>query len=922
MFEEVAQFLIQKSLAATRRISKIDEKIHTPTGITNKRLNAVFGTRGLSDMLLYRKFKKISEKDEFGVYEMADGRRGFIIQITPPPYIGNGTQEIFKGAIPELAKEGHVVQISTYASRNLDNEISRWQEIHHGNTKVDNPRILKEWARMRGNTYRKWTKSSMMRNMDIRLRNFVTIISVLAPYGATDSDLINLYRTSITSFIKFDPRCFYPEDLMRMTNEIFKPRKESWEPTYDDNINLNVQMGFGTSINVLDEDRDKGILTIDSKVKMKALTTVKMPKKLSMFQFQRLFYDIYGKEARIPVPSPYLVSMTIAAKDVEKNSNKAATKAAKDRAMLRKIGIKEEDKNPLFADRFHEGSETITGVKKHSERLFSTMYEIFVFEEDEADLDRHCKALIDRFKLAEEGGWILEAEKQPVLALSLLLYSMPLMYLDYMKEHILKHRFSQRWTSNNATIAPVVSDSKGVGDFGNIYVGRTGQMIRIDYSVANNQNIIIIGPPGSGKSYLLNDIIMSCSASAYVIRSLDLGNSAKYVCEYQGGKHIDFDMKNDLCMNFFTHINEKEGEYYDSDKDRVVFGKMIHPEEFSTIIPMIGLMVNQDLKSPAHHSASDNALRHELSTYIQVAVEMAYRRHGKSAGMKDVSDELKAIRTSIIEEKRPTDKIDILINGLHNYANKNGAYYRYFNGPNNIDTSNYNLAVYEFEKLRYMNDFLYVAQAAIMQRIAQEFFIMPKETPKLFTLDEAKTMAINNPIMVGYLEDFSLRLRKHNTIFVLATQSATHFYTADPRAESIYSVASWKIYMKHSDEASLYEAVEKGALAKKDEFSVNMIKSLQFIPSDYAEFFIMSPLGKMVCRLKVDTFSNWLYTTNPKDFQKIAAAQEKYNLERDEALFYLAQIDDGKTHQEALQYANNNCGKSSGIITGNSVGVA
>lgn len=897
----LAKWSIATATALAKKVTKIDEKVNTPTGLTNKRLDAVFGTRGLSDMLLYRRFEMLSVNDNMGVYEMADGRRGFMMQITPPPYLGPNTQKVFKSLIASLAKEGHVIHINTYASKNLEHEINRWSQLHHGNARVDHPSVLKDWSQTRAAAYKKWTKQTMMRFVDVRLRNFITTISVLAPYGASDDEIIDLYRKAMAGLSKFSPACFFPEDLLRMMNEIYKPNRKSWEPDYDRTIPLNNQIGLNTKINVNEKDRKKGTLTIDDTIKMQTLTTAKMPKHLSMFQFQQLFFDVFGDDINIPLPSSYLVSMTIAAKDIDKVADKAVDKAVSDQDWLRRMGIKDASKNPHFGDRYNECVETVAAIKERGERLYKTMYQIFVFEEDENRLDRQCKALIERFKLSENGGWILEPERHPVVALNTLLYSMPLMYLDFMQEEHLKHRFFHRWTSNNAATAPIVGDAKGIGDFTNIVIGRTGQIMRIDWRAESNQNIVVIGPMGTGKSFLLNEIIMSCVSQRIRTRSFDLGGSSKSVCVNVGGKHIEFDIDKDMCMNFFTNIIEIESEYFNEDKGIIEKGMIIHPEEYSTIIPMIGLMCKQDLKSPFGEYAEDNALRQELSIYIQRAVELAHRRRGKAAGMREVVEALKEIRDKHVKPKGlNTINLDSLIAGLHNYGNPNGAYYKYFNGSNNIDISDYDLAVFEFEKLKNMGDLLYVAQAGIMQKIAVEFFY-DRETPKMFSIDEVKIMALDNPVMISYLEDFTLRLRKYGAIFLQATQASSHYQNSHPKAKEMYTLAAWKIFLPR-DESAIAADIKSGALSI-GAFEKRIMESLKFNPPDFSEFYLQGTKVSMTCRLKVDPFSYWLYTTDPNDNLKIQDVSNATGLDRIGSINYLAKIADGVAQDEALAYA-------------------
>lgn len=929
MFKGIAKAIVAGTLAAAKGITKIDKKINTPTGLTIKRMNAVFATRGVADMLHYRRFQILSEKEKAGVYEMADGRRGFILQITPPPYLGSNSQKRFRHFIASLAQEGNVIHISTYASKNVSKEIGRWKELHHCNSSIPNefgktvsarvgdPSVLQDWVENRASAYTKWTTQSMMRYVDVRLRNFITTVAVLAPYGASDAELIDMYRTSIQGLSSFSPECFYPEELMSMYSEIFKPNAETWEVPYDDNILLNQQIGLNTKINVTDHDRETGMLTIDDTMKMQTLTTVKMPKHLGMAQFQQLFFDIFGDDIRIPLPSSYFVSMTIAAKDIEKIAEKAVNKALSDQNMLRKLGIKDIAKNPQFGDRYNESVETVNAIKEKGERLFNTMFQIFVFENDEAKLDRSCKALIERFKLSDNGGWILEKERHPVVSLNTMLYSLPLMYLDFMREHHLKHRFFLRWTSNNAATAPIVADAKGFGDFMNIVPGRTGQLIRIDWKAASNQNIIIIGPMGVGKSFFINEMLMSAATSGVLVRAFDLGGSAKSVCLNAKARHIEFDLESGICMNFFTNIIEIEQEFRNPDTGLIEMGKIIHPEEYSTIVPMIGLMCKQDLKSSYNEYADDSLIRQELSIYVQRALETAHRRRQTDAGMREVYEALHEIQLEEKKNNRNVSNINSLITGLYNYGHINGMYFKYFNGTNNIDISDYDFAIFEFEKLKNMGDLLYVAQAGIMQRIAAEFFYLPREIPKMFGVDEAKIMALDNKIMISYLEDFSLRLRKYGAVFYLATQDSQHFENSDPKARSMFSLAAWKVFFER-DESAIEKDIKTGILSL-GAFEKRIMASIKHSPPDYSEFCLVRGNYSMVCRLKVDTFSYWLFTTNAAEMGKISDAENKYGLSRVGAITYLSKIDDGVAPDVALEIAIKRSCRDQAIVIGEKV---
>lgn len=880
----LARKTVKLSIAAVKAVTGFDDLIKSEDSFTYQQLDDLLKQGGLSKLLLYRKYREI--EDGIGIYTMADKCRGFMFQITPPAYLGENTEKRFRNLISTIAKEGYVVQIITYASENLEKEIQAFRDLHHCESNIREKDMLKDWVNNRAKNYEKWTRESMMQHTDVRLRNFITIVSVKMPYKSTNADIVDSYNTAMEILKPFNAKNYSADELTLLYDELFRPTKRKWNATYDPNVDLNNSMGLNTIINFSQQDQESGTVTIDKTRKMQALTTAKTPKYITLTGFQQLFYDVFGDEVKIPTPSPYLISMTISAKNIDKTAESAKEDAVHNKDQLRKLGAKDIDQHPHFGDRYQECDDTIYAVSEKGERLYKTMLQFFVFEDDPAKLDRSCKALIERFKLSDNGGWFLEKEKHSLFNLMTFLYSLPLMHLDYMEKTHLEPRFNKRWTSNNASTAPVVADAKGFGQYRIVTVGRSGQIQRIDWRAGSNQNIIIIGPMGTGKSFLINEIAISSLSQGAKIRSFDLGRSTKEVCVNNGGKHIEFQKNANLCMNFFTNLATEKREFYNEDLDKVVEETCIHTEELVTLIPLVGLMCKQDLKSSYSENPIADGVRQVMSVYVQRAIEITFSRRQHAAGMREVLEVLNEFHAKAEQKGYNKEILGQITTSLYNYGHPNGMFYSYMNGPNTIEFSDNDLAVFEFEELKNMGDLLYVAQAAIMQKIATEFFYLPRELPKMFGIDEAKILALDNKVMLSYIDDFTLRLRKYKADFYIATQSTSHF--ASQEAKSMFDLAAWKIFLQR-DDASIENDIRSGMLTL-NQFEKRLMSSLQYSPPDFSEFFLLRGNSSMVCRLKVDSFSYWLYTTSPEDVGLINDTMKSKGYTRREAITYLASM--------------------------------
>lgn len=122
-------------------------------------------------------------------------------------------------------------------------------------------------------------------------------------------------------------------------------------------------------------------------------------------------------------------------------------------------------------------------------------------------------------------------------------------------------------TTSEASLCFFFKESFPVSEESNIYLrftDRQGVPLKVDLSDLpmktgrmNNRNKFVLGPSGSGKSFLMNNIVEQYLLYNYDVVIVDTGDSYSGTCSYKGGKYIKYTEEKPITMNPFV-MNEKE----------------------------------------------------------------------------------------------------------------------------------------------------------------------------------------------------------------------------------------------------------------------------------------------------------------------------------------------------------------------------
>ena len=147
----------------------------------------------------------------------------------------------------------------------------------------------------------------------------------------------------------------------------------------------------------------------------------------------------------------------------------------------------------------------------------------------------------------------------------------------------------------------------------------------------------------------------------------------------------------------------------------------------------------------------------------------------------------------------------------------------------------------------------------------------PAETArvKLMVVDEAWRY-LRDPAVLAYLGEAAKTWRKKNAALILATQSAVDV-TGTAGAEALLESMPTKLFLANPDLPG-----RAGETFRLNDREVQLVREL--IPK--RELYLRRPDTAAVLRLEVDPESYWLYTSSPREAEKRARAVEQYGLKR------------------------------------------
>ena len=378
-------------------------------------------------------------------------------------------------------------------------------------------------------------------------------------------------------------------------------------------------------------------------------------------------------------------------------------------------------------------------------------------------------------------------------------------------------------------ILPVFGEWKGSGTFHTTLISRNGQLMSLSlHDSQTNKNCVIAAESGSGKSFLLNNIISSYLQVGAKVWVIDAGKSYKKLCDVNNGDFLQFDEHSHICLNPFELLtNWKE------DKDMIV-----------------SLVAN--MASP------EGRLTEVQAAMLEQYMQGIWEEHGQAMTVDMIAQRCLSDADTRIQD---VGKL------LFPFTTK-GSYGQYFNGTNNVNFKN-KFTVLELDELQGRKALRQVVLLNLINQIQHDIFTKDEDRGriKILVIDEAWDLLKEGPVAV-FMEHAYRKFRKYGGSAIIATQSINDLYSSEagrPIAEN-----SANMYLL-GQKASTVDQIQREKRLSLDEGGYNLLKTVQTEAGVYSEIFVISGGGIGVGRLVVSQFENLLYSTTPQDVNRINA---------------------------------------------------
>lgn len=430
-------------------------------------------------------------------------------------------------------------------------------------------------------------------------------------------------------------------------------------------------------------------------------------------------------------------------------------------------------------------------------------------------------------------GWLLDNET--TINLPVFLNALPLCIEHKARNLLERHR---TMSTTQATVClPVFAEWKACSNAVVPLISRTGQLMYLDlFASQTNFNCCIAAQSGSGKSFLVNEMVANLLATGAQCWIIDIGRSYRKLAQVYQGEFIEFSEKAKVNINPFALVQD-----YVQDSDML----------FTLIQAMLS---PKDLLTEFQASAIKQLLKNEWDSYGNAMtidlLEQALRQH-------------------------PDPRIADLATQLFPFTAQ-GAYGGYFNDATetmisllaNLEqqqqeqaSSKSRLVVLELEELSGRKDLQQLVLLQLIFAINQQMIKGDLSRKKVLFIDEAWDLLAAKTI-AHFIETGYRRFRKYNGAVVTITQSLEDLYNSSSGRAIVANSANYYFLAQKTETIQQLMQQQKLVL---DRGAVNQITSLRTLKGHYSEIFCMTDAGYGVGRLIVDRTLQLLYSTNAVD---------------------------------------------------------
>ena len=444
-------------------------------------------------------------------------------------------------------------------------------------------------------------------------------------------------------------------------------------------------------------------------------------------------------------------------------------------------------------------------------------------------------------------------------------------------------RYKTMTSKEVSAILPMFGESKGSGTAHVQLLSRNGQIMSVSlHDSSTNQNAVVAAESGSGKSFLLNEIVLDYMSEGARVWIIDAGKSYKKLCDALDGDFVEFSDQSKISLNpFETIVN------WNDEEDAAV-------NLLGTMASMKGRLDDYQqaaLKAHMHRLWEESQARRmavagrqvsEINAYFDNQIAQVMQQNPQNA--QGIIDELNVKReTEIYKALPPPDmSIDAVAAAclqdtdgrvrdvgvqLGSFCS-NSSYGKFFAGHNNA-SFNGDLTVLELDELQGRKHLHQVVLLQLISQIQREIFLGERNRKKLVIIDEAWDLLKEGEV-ASFMEGAYRKFRKYGGSAIIATQSAGDLI-GSPAGVAIQNNSANTFYL--GQKATTLEQLRAQNTLVMEDWAFNLLKSVRTEAGVYSEIFFQQGQIQSVGRLVVSAYQKLLYSTNPVDVNDIKQYQ-------------------------------------------------
>jgi len=481
-----------------------------------------------------------------------------------------------------------------------------------------------------------------------------------------------------------------------------------------------------------------------------------------------------------------------------------------------------------------DGFDTLDASMRKGAKPMQVSYSAFVFGRTRVECEYNAQNLADTWR---ERGFNMVLDK--FVQIPVFAENLP---MNADRESVSNlFRYKTVTTEEAAVVLPIFGEWKGTGTPHLLMSSRNGQIMSFSlHDTSTNKNAVIAAQSGSGKSFFINELIVSYLSEGAQVWVIDAGKSYKKLCEDFKGDFLQFDDSTEIRMNPFELITN-----YEDEEDTLV----------SLLLNMASMKGNlEDIQV----------------TGLKKVMNDLWKANGQNLTIDDVSQ-------SLLEHK--DHRLQDIGQQLFPFTSE-GNYGKYFVKGNNVSFQN-RFTVLELDELQGRKHLRQVVLLQLIMQIQHEVYLGDRSRKKIVIVDEAWDLLKEGEV-ARFMEGAYRKFRKYNGSVVIATQSIADLY--DNKAGRAIAENSATMCLL-GQKAESIESVKRSGHLAIPEGMFRQLKTVHTIAGVFSEIFVNSDGGRMgIYRLFVDDYSKLQYSTSPDDL----AAIKKYT-------------DQGASNQEAIK---------------------